>query len=109
MDAAIKRSVEIFLQCHFLLCCRETVTLKPVKAKQKEAWFASQTHFDVFQLAPTTPLLARASKTLAKPEICNGFIRPTGISDILDSQIAGVKEPRGSAVSLGRSTFGGGQ
>lgn len=103
MDAAIKRSVEIFLQCHFRLFCRETVTLKPVKAKQKEAWFASQTHFDVFQLAPTSPLLARASKTLAKPEIYSRFIHLTGISNILDSQTAGGS--RTNTVQLSHSDF----
>lgn len=91
MDAAIKRSVEIFLQraaaslpafllgdCHIKTC----------EGKTKKAWFASQTHFDVFQLAPFTPLQLQRLKSSSKSEFAQSWMRSwffqlNGILDIL--------------------------
>lgn len=53
MDAAIKRSVEIFLQraaASLPAVLQGDCHIKTCEGKTKKAWFASQTHFDVFSL-----------------------------------------------------------
>lgn len=110
MDTAIKRSVEIFLQWLFLPFCGENVILKPAKAKQKEARFASQTHFDVFQLTPAAPLQLQQPKRSSKPQTCSRFLQLNGILDILDSLPEGEddSQPTGSrtnTVQLSNSEF----